>query len=71
MARLIAFHGTPAEGVELLVAIGHHCTCDRDPETGMTHGGCPVHLMLSDQRILDRLLDSRRRAAKLAQEENR
>jgi hypothetical protein len=62
------FHGTKAEGVDLVYAVQRNCTCD--PASG-TPLACPAHRMLTlDQRALDGLLTSRRRAAELVREEH-
>lgn len=69
MTTMTVFHGTQQERYELTVAIEHNCVCHIDPDTGLRTSTCPAHAMLLDQRILDGLDVTRRRAAALLAKE--
>ncbi len=68
MADRIVWRGTQAEAAELLSALNRFCRCDElldDPMPGI----CPGHLILEDQRALDRLVFARRIATRFVSEE--
>jgi hypothetical protein len=71
LATTVHWHGTQAEGVELVEALGRHCSCEFNPQ-GLRVSVCTPHEMLtSDQRAIDGLLFARRIAARLRTEEFR
>ena len=67
----VQWHGTRAEGVELVETLDRHCSCEFTAQR-MRASVCPPHEMLiSDQRAIDGLLFARRIAARLRSEEFR
>jgi hypothetical protein len=67
----VQWHGTRSEGLELVEALGRHCSCAFSAQ-GLRVSVCAPHEMLcSDQRAIDGLLFSRRIAARLRIEEFR
>lgn len=50
MTRYAVWNGTAADLKVLEAAAMRNCTCDEPASNG-----CPAHLMLSDQKILDHL----------------
>ena len=69
--HIVGWHGTRAEGLELVAALDCHCSCGFTPQ-GLRVTVCASHqLLLSDQRALDGLLFSRRIVAQLRSEEFR
>ena len=67
----VQWHGTRAEGVELVEPLERHCSCEFTAQR-MRASVCPQHEMLiSDQRAIDGLLFMRRIAARLRNEEFR
>ncbi len=68
MARSITWRGTQTEAAELLSALNHHCQCQESSD-GLDVVLCEAHLLLEDQRALDRLLFARRIAARFTSEE--
>ena len=69
MATRVQWHGTRTEGLELVQALSHYCSCVFSAQ-GLRVSVCAPHEMLcSDQRAIDGLLFSRRIAARLRNEE--
>ncbi len=68
MARDITWRGTQTEAAELLSALNRHCNCE-ESTNGMSVSMCATHLLLDDQRALDRLLFARRIASRFLAEE--
>jgi hypothetical protein len=67
----VQWHGTRAEGVELVETLGRHCSCEFTAR-GLRASVCVPHEMLvSDQPTIDVLLFSRRIAARPHTEEFR
>jgi len=67
---MVVFHGTEAEGLFLIDAIAHNCTCAYDM-TGQRTSSCPAHdALLHEQRFIDGLLVSRRRRDELNHQEH-
>jgi hypothetical protein len=67
ISRSVTWHGTESEEQELVAAVEQHCACtppDDGDELCAAH-----HLLISDQRTLDRLVFARRIADKLRREE--
>jgi hypothetical protein len=58
--RRTVWHGTQQESVDLLAAVGTHCTC-QVTRAGVRCTTCPAHSMLvEEQRALDGLVFARR-----------
>ena len=67
ISRSVTWHGTESEEQELVAAVEQHCACtppDDGDELCAAH-----HLLISDQRTLDRLVFARRIADQLRREE--
>ncbi len=64
--ELRIWHGSIDEGSTLMAAIEHNCTCDSLAHNAPRCGACAL---VTDQRILDRLLFARRIAQRLLAEE--
>ena len=62
-----SWHGTSTEWNELGEAVTNNCTCGE--RTDSLAPRCSAHQLLDEQRALDRLLFTRRIAARLVQEE--
>jgi hypothetical protein len=59
------FHGTAREQKDLLAALAHNCTCETEPESGVSRC-CPGHAALvSSQAFTDHLLFARYLHARL------
>jgi hypothetical protein len=71
MTAEVQWHGTRTEGLELVEALGRHCSCVFNAQ-GLRVSVCAPHEMLcSDQRAIDGLLFSRHIAVRLRSEEFR
>ena len=71
MTTAVQWHGTQAEGMELVETLGRHCSCKFTAEGRRASVCAPHELLISDQRAIDGLLFSRRIAARLRSEEFR
>jgi hypothetical protein len=67
----VHWHGTQAEGVELVEALDRHCSCRFSPQRLRVFVCAPHEMLISDQRAIDGLLFSRRIAPSLRTEEFR
>ena len=67
----VQWHGTHAEGVELVETLGRHCSCEFTAQHRRVFVCAPHEMFISDQRAIDGLLFARRIAARLRSEEFR
>lgn len=53
------FHGTALEQKDLLAALAHNCTCETEPESGVSRCCAGHAALVSSQAFTDRLLFAR------------
>ena len=69
MATSVQWHGTRAEGLELVEVLSRYCSCVFAAKGRRATVCGPHEMWCSDQRAIDGLLFSRRIAARLRNEE--
>jgi hypothetical protein len=67
----VQWHGSRAEGVELVETLSRHCSCEFTAQRLRAFVCAPHEMLISDQRAIDGLLFARRIAARLRSEEFR